>query len=407
MQKKRRTLMKGCPGIYRSISGSYEIAYRDSDGRQVFKTMPKPVKGDARGALEAAKLERANAIARLGRGEKERRAPERFGAYAHSIIAGLDRAPRTIEKHEYHLRVHLKRFEKTRLSDIDVDKVAALVAHMKRRKYAGATIAGTLSTLSLVMTKAQRPGYAQANPVTLLDEDERPTIQTSTKRALDEAEITKLLTEAGDTFRPVISFMLFTGVRIGEALGMRWQDVDFDAQFVHVRSQLGRDRKLADVKTDAGKRSIVFVPQLARVMKEHKLRSPYSRPTDYVFANPDGRARDHRSTSKGIERAVDRAKLGDGISAHSFRHTFASMLIVGLRYDAVAVSKQLGHTKPSFTQDTYAHMFDRAKHAAQLRGELDRGFGHLLGDVNTMSNSGGNQPQSEPSTEAPIAVSVG
>jgi len=171
---------------------------------------------------------------------------------------------------------------------------------MKRKKYAGWTIAGTLSTLSLVMAKARRAGYAQANPVVQLDKGERPKIQASAKRALDEAEIAKLLTEAGDTFRPLIAFMLFTGVRIGEALGMRWQDLDFDGQRVHVRSQLGRDRKLADVKTDAGRRSIVFVPQLSRVMKAHRMRSPYKRPTDYVFANPDGRARDHRSTSKAL-----------------------------------------------------------------------------------------------------------
>jgi integrase len=90
---------------------------------------------------------------------------------------------------------------------------------MKRKKYAGWTIAGTLSTLSLVMARARRAGYAQANPVVQLDKGERPKIQASAKRALDEAEIAKLLTEAGDTFRPLIAFMLFTGVRIGEALG--------------------------------------------------------------------------------------------------------------------------------------------------------------------------------------------
>lgn len=180
---------------------------------------------------------------------------------------------------------------------------------MKRKKYAGWTIAGTLSTLSLVMAKAQRAGYAPTNPVRQLEKEGRSKIRTAEKCILDDAEIAKLLTEAGDTFRPLIAFMLFTGVRIGEALGMRWQDLDFDGQTVHVRSQLGRDRKRADVKRDAGRRAIVFMPRLARVMRAHKLRSPFSSPTDYVFTNPDGRARDHRSTSKGIERAVERAKI--------------------------------------------------------------------------------------------------
>jgi integrase len=102
--------------------------------------------------------------------------------------------------------------------------------------------------------------------------------------------------------------MLFTGVRLGEALGTRWQDVDLNEGFVYVRDQLGRDRSRGPVKTDAGRRNIVLMPELARVLREHKLKSPFSRPADYLFASPDGGARDHRSTSRGIERAVKRAK---------------------------------------------------------------------------------------------------
>jgi integrase len=62
-----------------------------------------------------------------------------------------------------------------------------------------------------------------------------------------------------------------------------------------------------------------------------------------VFPAPDGRGRDYRSTSRGIERAVERAGLaGEGFSSHAFRHTFATLLIVGLGLDPVQVSKQLG-----------------------------------------------------------------
>jgi integrase len=149
------------------------------------------------------------------------------------------------------------------------------------------------------------------------------------------------------------------------------------------------------------------VPQLAKVLRAHKLRSPFSRDTDYVFGNPDGRGRDHRSTSRGIERAVERARLGEGISAHSFRHTFASILIVGLKYDPVSVSRQLGHTNPSFTQDTYAHLFDKARHAVELRDRLEQGFGHLLDGVNAMSTDARNQPQTPALAPPAIVGSIG
>ncbi len=135
------------------------------------------------------------------------------------------------------------------------------------------------------------------------------------------------------------------------------------------------------------------------------MRSAFSLDSSFVFGNPDGRGRDHRSTSRGIERAVQRAGLGDGISAHSFRHTFASILIVGLKYDPVSVSRQLGHKKPSFTQDVYAHLFDRGKHADALREQLEQSFGHLLADVNGMSTDARNRSQLQvlPAPENPAS----
>jgi hypothetical protein len=99
---------------------------------------------------------------------------------------------------------------------------------------------------------------------------------------------------------------------------------------------------------------------------------------------------------------VERAALGTGVSAHSFRHTFASQLIVGLRLDPVRVSKQLGHTNASFTQDTYAHLFEQARHADELRKQLEHSFGRLL-DVNTMSTSGRNQPQPQAAGTAQVS----
>jgi integrase len=51
----------------------------------------------------------------------------------------------------------------------------------------------------------------------------------SAGRILDEAEIGRLLAEAGDTFRPFVALLIFSGLRIGEALGLTWADVDFEA----------------------------------------------------------------------------------------------------------------------------------------------------------------------------------
>jgi hypothetical protein len=64
-------------------------------------------------------------------------------------------------------------------------------------------------------------------------------------------------------------------------------------------------------------------------------------------------------------------------------------MIVELKYEAVSVSRQFGHTKASFAQDTYAHMFDKAKHADELRDRLEERCGHLLNGVDIVSTGGG------------------
>ena len=69
---------------------------------------------------------------------------------------------------------------------------------------------------------------------------------------------------------------------------------------------------------------------------------------------------------------------GEGLSAHGFRHTFASLLIVGLKLDPVTVAKQLSHSNPATTLRVYAHLFDQARHADETRQAMDAKFGHLL-----------------------------
>jgi integrase len=66
------------------------------------------------------------------------------------------------------------------------------------------------------------------------------------------------------------------------------------------------------------------------------------------------------------------------VTPHTFRHTFASMLIVGLKLDPVNVAGQLGHSDPAITLSTYSHLFERARHADEMRDKLGDGFGHLL-----------------------------
>ena len=117
--------------------------------------------------------------------------------------------------------------------------------------------------------------------------------------------------------------MIFGGVRIGELLALRWDDVDLDEGFLRVRFQLSPKRELVELKTDNGRRDVVLIGELGKILREHRMASRFKAPTDFVFCTAEGRGRDQRSTARGVERALEAANLGgQGISSHSFRHSF-------------------------------------------------------------------------------------
>ena len=237
--------------------------------------------------------------------------------------------------------------------------------------------------LGRVFGYAVRRGIISENPVRKLERGERPKISRKDQRVLSHDEIAALLEACSSAARPVIATACYTGLRDGELRGLTWADVDFDGGFVLVRQQLGRGKaaKLARVKSDAGRREVVLMPQLAAVLKRHKLASPHSADEDFVFAKTDGRPLDHRTTSRWISSAADRAGL-EGVTMHSCRHGFASYLIVELGLDVVQVSRQLGHASPTITLGIYAHLFDNARHAEDIRARMaSSAFGAVLEGV--------------------------
>ncbi|MBA2476882.1 MAG: tyrosine-type recombinase/integrase, partial [Actinobacteria bacterium] len=103
---------------------------------------------------------------------------------------------------------------------------------------------------------------------------------------------------------------------------------------------------------------------------------------DFVFASAAGTPLAPRNVSRrGLELAA-RGLEGDGkpkLTMHALRNTFASHLIVDLGLDVVQVSRQLGHAKPSITSDTYARLFDQARHSEDIRRRMEESaFGTVL-----------------------------
>ena len=218
---------------------------------------------------------------------------------------------------------------------------------------------------------AVRRGWLATNPVSKLEPAEKPHWTPKEGACLESDQLGRLLDHAG-THRPLFEFLAYTGLRIGEALGLTWADVDYPAALIRVHRQLTRHRQHGPLKTEAGRREVVLAPTLGKALREQWLASPHKRPTDFVFATPDGRGLDYRDVGEAFRHAVNAAELQapGKLTLHSLRHGYAPLLIAnGL--NVVYVSRQLGHANPGITLEVYAHLFQRADHAHTAREALE------------------------------------
>ena len=201
-------------------------------------------------------------------------------------------------------------------------------------------------------------------------------------RVVEPDEIERLLGAASERYRPLLATAVFTGLRLGELLGLVWADVDFEGGLIKVRKQLARTGERVEPKTTQALRDVVLMPALCRVLREHKLKTGYSQGTDFVFPSLTGTPLQARNLARrALGKALAQGELSadgkPGLRFHDLRHTFASLLIAE-RLDVVFVSRQLGHANPSITLSVYAHLFDRARHAERTRDALEASFGALL-----------------------------
>jgi integrase len=429
MSAQRRISVAKHPGVYyrEMLNGQrrYEISYTDTEGRRRWKTIDGNLK-DADAALDDVR----------GRKRKgERVAPTRATLAEVAKVwfeSQSQLRPRTLERYDLALRCHvLPRLGRLRIAEVTEEHVSRLVVAMQkglecthdehgrpverprtRKKrneegrlvdvpmgpYAGWTIRGTLTPLSLVFDYAVRRGLAASNPVAKLERRERPQVSRQEMQILDRDEIGKLLKAADRRHGPMLMTAVYTGLRLGELLGVTWDDVDFDAGFLRVRKQLGRDGTRVEPKTPQAVRDVVLTKQLASTLREHKARSRHSLAGDLVFPSSTGTPMQQQRARQALARALTKAGLPH-MRFHDLRHTAASLLVSGYP-DVVFVSRQLGHANPAITLKVYAHLFDGASHAEQMRATLEASHG------TTMETAAGDWWRNEGGEQLPLDAEI-
>jgi integrase len=327
-----------------------------------------------------------------------------FHEFASEWFEGV--APELSERsrvdYQWRLSNHLlPHFAKYRLSAITVEEVdryrrekvreSKAVAAARQRQLAlprkehkrlvrplsNGSINKTIRLLAVVLEQAVEYGYLDRNPARgrkRLLKERKPT-----RSYLQPDQAAALLSAAGkldaearerDTGRrrPLLATLTLAGLRISEALDLRWREVNLDA----------RRLRIAVSKTDAGVREVDLTPALQELLAEYRSRIPHTKPGDFVFPTSTGK-RDNPSNVRNrfLRPAVKLANADlpaagrepiPEVTLHSLRRTFISLLLAA-GADVPYVMAQAGHTDPKMTLGLYAQVIASKKdHGAALDG---------------------------------------
>jgi integrase len=194
-----------------------------------------------------------------------------------------------------------------------------------------------------------------------------PRVPETEIQILTEDQIGDVLLHLnGRTLRPIVSFLIGTGCRRGEALALRWKDIDWSRSRVHIERSLEQTKdslRFKSPKTRNSRRNISISPWLISELRVHRARQQERRmslgigkaPEDsLVFARWDGSTRAPHWLTQKFRLAMNDLKID--CTLHALRHTHVSQLVAA-GVDVLTISRRLGHASAAITLRVYGHLF--------------------------------------------------
>ncbi|WP_161230261.1 site-specific integrase [Streptomyces sp. SID4917] len=293
-------------------------------------------------------------------------------------IVRVNRRPATYAQCERISRLYLKpalgKFDMTKLS---VPVVQDFLNRSLAEGHSVPNVQVIRKVLSAALTSAQREELVNRNVARLTvlptyeHEEVKPWSPTEAKRFLEASR--------ANAFYPAFLLLVLYGLRRGEVLGLRWCDIDFDNNVLHVRHQLGRvgrELQLGPVKTKAGRRPLPLVSFIADELMNHQAvqeaRNVSIAPEGLVFPAADGSPLEASVLVRTFKRICRENGLRV-VRVHDLRHGFATTL-KDLGTPVRDAQLLLGHARVTTTQEIYQH-----DNMAQRQSALERVVTELVG----------------------------
>ena len=268
------------------------------------------------------------------------------------------------------------------IAEVTLRDVRLVVDRIGSAGLAPSTVTGVVSILSGLLSFAVKGGLLERNPVRDLDRDDRPGVARLTEpRYLTAEELERLLTNMSDTFRPIAAACAFAGLRVSEALGMRWRDVDLNTSELRVVGQLGAHGARVATKTAASAAAVPLLPALERELRAHRSRQAdreirLVHADALVFTTSRGKPQSRRNALRAVHAAGNAAGLNDGrepVGLHDLRHSFVGLaLAAGASLAETAALAR--HANARVTAEVYAGITDHGREAAAAK-LVEAGFG--------------------------------
>jgi integrase len=274
--------------------------------------------------------------------------------------------PMTWRGYEHLVRLHiLPTLGRVRLAKLTPQHVHSLVSQKVREgRLSPRTIQYMHSVLRAALNQAVRWRMVHYNAAAMVS---TPRVTRREVLALTPANARLLLDAArGDRLEALYSVALALGLRQGEALGLKWADIDFDTGALRVRRASQRvphqGTQLVDTKTERSRRTLVMPPIVINALYAHRGRQAVERlaagerwvDLDLVFPSERGTLADGPNVTHRFHKLLKRAGL-PAMRFHDLRHACASLLLVQGVHPRV-VMETLGHSQISLTMNTYSHV---------------------------------------------------